>query len=179
MKKTYVYFVAAPGRIKIGFTTQPEGRLAGLQAADMEPLSMLAIISGTRRLERHLHILASKYRLRKEWFEDCPAVRAIVDRAISGDVQAQEGPSAEMSESRQQAKAIFDYELRNHGSRMAAYGAVAESVGISSHWVRHFIHGYDATLEIKASVANKIREQFLKISASEKPAQEFVCGQWF
>ena len=80
-----VYFVSGPGRIKIGFTTFPEQRLIQLQSVDMEPLSMIGIVDGPRSLEMHLHELASPFRVRREWYRDCPEVREIINRAISGE----------------------------------------------------------------------------------------------
>lgn len=99
MSKGYVYFVGAPGRIKIGFTTKPEQRLIQLQAQDMERLTTIAIIDGSRKLERKLHLLASEYNFRREWFNDCPEVRAIMDKAIAGEItaDADTGRSSEIS----------------------------------------------------------------------------------
>ena len=79
-----VYFVSAPGRIKIGFTRNPDKRLTALRHADMEELTVLAIIDGPRSLERKLHQLLSAHRLRREWFADCQEVRSVIDEAIAG-----------------------------------------------------------------------------------------------
>jgi len=98
MSKGYVYFVEAPGRIKIGFTTKPEARLVQLQTQDMERLSMIAIIDGSRKLERRLHQMAADYNFRREWFTDCPEVRAIIDRAVAGEIEIDEAPVVSMSD---------------------------------------------------------------------------------
>lgn len=79
-----IYFVAAPGRIKIGYTTQPERRLATLQAVDMEQLESLGTIPGTRGLEGLLHARVDAYRIKGEWFLDCAEVRQLVDDALEG-----------------------------------------------------------------------------------------------
>jgi hypothetical protein len=79
-----VYFVAAPARIKIGFTCSPERRLIALRRADMEELTVIAIIDGSRALEKHLHGLLKEHRFRGEWFRDCDDVRRVIDEAISG-----------------------------------------------------------------------------------------------
>lgn len=81
-----VYFIAAPGRIKIGWTTQPEKRLAQLRYTDMDELSVLGVIDGSRSLERRIHNLVDKHRRRGEWFADVPEVRAIVNDAIAGHI---------------------------------------------------------------------------------------------
>jgi hypothetical protein len=78
-----IYFVAAPGRVKIGFTTNPQDRLDKLRHVDMEELSVIAIIDGTRKLERYLHDKAAPFRIKAEWFLDCAAVRNIIDECLS------------------------------------------------------------------------------------------------
>lgn len=83
--KGKVYFVGAPGRIKIGYTRQPEKRLAQLQSVDMETLASIAVIPGTRELERRLHSMAAPHHLRGEWFSDCADVRDLIQRAVAGE----------------------------------------------------------------------------------------------
>jgi len=80
-----IYFVSAPGRIKIGYTRQPEQRLSRLQSVDMEKLVSLGAVSGTRRLEASLHDKLAAYRIRGEWFVDCQEVRKVVECALAGD----------------------------------------------------------------------------------------------
>lgn len=79
-----VYFVSAPGRIKIGYTTKPEARLVQLRERDMETLSVIGIADATIHVERKLHEMADAHRLRGEWFRDCIEVRAIIDDFLSG-----------------------------------------------------------------------------------------------
>lgn len=81
-----VYFVAAPGRIKIGYTRNPERRLAQLRAADMEKIEPIGVIPGTRAIEAKLHAMLQPYRLRGEWFFDCADVRAVVNEALAGEI---------------------------------------------------------------------------------------------
>jgi len=79
-----VYFVAAPGRIKVGFTRKPERRLTALRRADMEELTVIAIIDGERALEKKLHAILAEHQLRGEWFKDCERVREIITEAVAG-----------------------------------------------------------------------------------------------
>lgn len=79
-----VYFISAPGRIKIGFTLQPEKRFNQLKCCDMESLTVIAVRSGSRLVERALHEAAKSFRLRGEWFADCPEVRSIMDEFVAG-----------------------------------------------------------------------------------------------
>jgi hypothetical protein len=90
-----VYFVSAPGRIKIGFTRMPEKRLKALRRADMEELTVIAIMDGKRALESKLHGLLKDYRLRGEWFVDCPEVRMVIDEAVAGKHAVVERPPCE------------------------------------------------------------------------------------
>lgn len=87
-----VYFVAAPGRIKIGFTRNPEKRLIALRRADMEELTVVAIVDGYRSLEKKLHGLLQAHRLRGEWFVDCPEVREVINDAVAGRHDVGEEP---------------------------------------------------------------------------------------
>lgn len=82
-----VYFLTAPGRIKIGHTARPERRLAQLKAADMEPLEVLAVVNGSRNDERRLHDMLEDHRLRGEWFTDNDQVRKVISGFISGEIK--------------------------------------------------------------------------------------------
>lgn len=86
MKEGHVYFVEAPGRIKVGFTMHPDSRLKQLQSFDMEKLTVIGIIYGSRALERHIHKLLHGHHQRGEWFNDCPEVRAVIERALAGEI---------------------------------------------------------------------------------------------
>jgi hypothetical protein len=95
-----VYFVAAPGRIKIGFTTKPEERLVGLQSHDLEKLTPIAIIDGSRSLERHLHAICAEHRKYKEWFEDNEFVRDVIAKAVAAEIVVEERAAPKTDESR-------------------------------------------------------------------------------
>lgn len=94
MKAGKVYFIAAPGRIKIGFTTQPEVRLAHLQAVDMERLDVIGTIDGSRADENALHSKLEQHRLRGEWFADNGEVREIVSLFLEGKLKFAQRKSA-------------------------------------------------------------------------------------
>lgn len=162
MKKSFVYFVAAPGRIKIGFTTQPESRLAALQAVDMERLSMVAIVEGSRKLEMHLHKLAAPHRYVREWFLDCPEVRELIQLAVDGKIAFQEEAKALVSLSRQYATALVEHERSISGSKMMAYVVVAQSLGVSAGWLRKYVKGYEES-EPKLTVYENIKSRYAEI----------------
>lgn len=79
-----IYFVSAPGRIKIGYTAQPDKRLASLQHVDMERLTTIGVAPGTMRIERKLHEMVGNFRIRGEWFRDCEEVRKLADDYLTG-----------------------------------------------------------------------------------------------
>lgn len=85
--KSVVYVIAAPGRIKVGYSERPEQRLSTLRRNDIEALCLLGSIGGTRRLEKHVHLLLATFRLRGEWYRDCADVRCAVGRLLRGEIR--------------------------------------------------------------------------------------------
>lgn len=79
-----IYFVSAPGRIKIGFTSNPESRLRKLRNDDMEPLEVIGIADGNGRTEHRLHDMVRQFCIKGEWFRDCPEVRAVINDFLNG-----------------------------------------------------------------------------------------------
>lgn len=74
-KGGYVYFVKAGNStyVKIGFTTDVEGRLKTLQTGCAEKLKLMTLIPGTIQDERSYHRLFAKDRiLKSEWFNLSP-----------------------------------------------------------------------------------------------------------
>lgn len=66
-----VYFirsVADTGPVKIGYSTEPHGRLATLQTSHHGELKIIAAIEGTREDEQALHERFATFRMRGEWF---------------------------------------------------------------------------------------------------------------
>jgi hypothetical protein len=65
----WVYLIDDGGwAYKIGHARNPEKRLALLQTGTVEKLRVVAVIEGSRKLERDLHDLFGFCRLRGEWF---------------------------------------------------------------------------------------------------------------
>lgn len=70
-----VYFIGgAEGPVKIGSTVDVVKRLATLQTAHPQPLSVLATSRGGIAVEREYHQRFAAFRLRGEWFERAPEV---------------------------------------------------------------------------------------------------------
>lgn len=136
-----IYFVSAPGRIKIGYTANPDDRLEKLRQVDMESLSVLATIDGSRRLERHLHEKLAPYRLKGEWFLDCAAVRAAISECLDSNAPLSEErlpkPVSTLDEIRYVIEAarlcgrLLASEKRNGASSSESISLVAIKTGLS------------------------------------------------
>lgn len=67
-KMGFVYFITQGNRVKIGFTTNLEGRLSGLQTGSHETLTMQASLLSFYEAERMIHRRFKADRIRGEWF---------------------------------------------------------------------------------------------------------------
>ena len=73
---------AVPPRLKIGVTGNLGRRLADLRR-HRKALTLIASFGGTEKMERQIHKLCALWRIRGEWFADCPEVMAILDDVIA------------------------------------------------------------------------------------------------
>lgn len=75
-----IYFVAAPeaSRIKIGFSNNPDKRIASLMTSSAYKLETIAVIEGSREQEQALHQRFAHLRVHREWFADCSEIRDFV-----------------------------------------------------------------------------------------------------
>lgn len=82
-----VYFVqsAEGGPVKIGRSADPSARVASLQTANAHPLRVLATMPGGAAVERTLHRLFERHRVRPdgEWFHPAAEVLAFI-RELGG-----------------------------------------------------------------------------------------------
>lgn len=81
----YVYVISSDSAIKIGVTTNIQSRLASLQTANPEPLTVACAIrcvdeSAAHALEKHLHNRYRAFKLKGEWFDIPP-------HFVTGDIQ--------------------------------------------------------------------------------------------
>ena len=70
----YMIRAGGDGPVKIGWTTNVERRLADLQTAHYEPLSIIRTIAGGQLMERWLHKYFAASKIRSEWFNFDPAM---------------------------------------------------------------------------------------------------------
>ena len=75
-----VYFIrgASTGAIKIGYTTDLNGRFNALQGASSETLEVLCAVNGDRELEARFHKRFADCRIRGEWFEATDELLAFI-----------------------------------------------------------------------------------------------------
>lgn len=83
-----VYFIQGVGRIKIGWSANPTTRLKELSTSSQTALQMIGTINGSVRLERALHRHLKHHRVHREWFADCPEVRALLDLVMRSGPKA-------------------------------------------------------------------------------------------
>lgn len=79
--KGWIYFVKArqDGPIKIGWTVDPQKRLAQLQTGSHVRLFILGTIEGSSAGESTLQKRWAQYRIRGEWFEPVPEIIEFVN----------------------------------------------------------------------------------------------------
>lgn len=67
----YIYFaqIEKTGHIKIGFSSEPQKRIAGIQASCPFKIRLLAICKGTKKDEENYHKRFKKIHVRGEWYE--------------------------------------------------------------------------------------------------------------
>lgn len=74
------------GRIKIGWTSRPEKRLAALDTVCPFPLRLLAIIPGRKLDEKKLHSLFGSLRRNGEWFDADERLVSFINRVARDGV---------------------------------------------------------------------------------------------
>lgn len=68
----YIYFIQRVdgiGPIKIGTSTNPNKRLAGIQTSNPYRLRIIKLILGGLKVEHNLHTKFKEYRMEGEWFK--------------------------------------------------------------------------------------------------------------
>jgi hypothetical protein len=82
----FVYVIHAVGtnRIKIGYSADPEKRLAQLQTGSPYELKLLAQWPGTAEVEQRIHQRLAQYRCGGEWFSVPPFIGNVIYQAIQG-----------------------------------------------------------------------------------------------
>lgn len=90
----HLYFISAAGReiTKVGISSDPRKRLAGLQTASPYPLVLFASVAfdnraGSVGAERVIHAALDDHRMSGEWFAIDAASALDVNDAVTGIIQ--------------------------------------------------------------------------------------------
>lgn len=76
-----VYFAqAASGPVKIGFTTDLDGRMSALRTSSATPIVVLTTVEGDKRTEHYFHGMLEEHRTYGEWFAPVRPVFAAIER---------------------------------------------------------------------------------------------------
>lgn len=86
MREIRLYFIGAPGRIKIGVTVDVKRRLVEIGKHIVEPIELLGDVAGSYGFEKHLHMLLAEHAIGREWFTDCDDVRAVMAQVLAGEI---------------------------------------------------------------------------------------------
>ncbi len=84
---SHIYFVRAriSGLVKIGITTDPHGRIRGLDTATPGGVTVLAVALGEREHESALHRIFASTRVNGEWFEMSHDLERHIERLAECD----------------------------------------------------------------------------------------------
>ena len=85
MRMGKIYFLECDGRIKIGFSRNPDSRVRELATGAPAKLTFLGQVDGPISLETALHRHLRNYRVSGEWFRDCEQVREAMRLALAGE----------------------------------------------------------------------------------------------
>lgn len=77
----FIYFVSpvGGGPIKVGSTSRPKARLAGLSGWSFLELEMVAKTEGKRSVEKAIRELCLGHVIRGEWYEPCETLLEIIE----------------------------------------------------------------------------------------------------
>jgi hypothetical protein len=79
-----VYFLGCEGRIKVGYSRDPESRIKELSTGAPAKLTLLGRVDGSRKLESAIHRALRNCRESGEWFRDYRAVRVVMQEVLDG-----------------------------------------------------------------------------------------------
>lgn len=111
----YTYFIGNGEFIKIGVSVDPWNRLASLQTAHYDDLTLLAVMPGGTDLESGLHRAFSEYSKRGEWFAKNPQLLAFIEvikATFPGEQQRQTATAAPVA-AREEAQSETEEELED------------------------------------------------------------------
>lgn len=81
-----IYFLVTADFIKIGFSTDPMGRISALRTGLPQGAVAFVTMAGSRDLEARLHAHFKSARSEGEWFRKTPRLLDAVRKAATGDL---------------------------------------------------------------------------------------------
>lgn len=93
MSEGFIYTLvgAESGKVKVGFSENPEQRYKQIQQGLNERVELIGYAPGTRWQEKRLHRLLAPLRVRGEWYCSLEAVRNKINDAMAGYEAAERG----------------------------------------------------------------------------------------
>ncbi len=86
-RERYVYFIHGADKIKIGCASDPESRLRSLQCGSPVPLTIIALMRGSRRDERSLHRRFCHIRSHGEWYHPADELLDHIAKVANYDIR--------------------------------------------------------------------------------------------
>jgi hypothetical protein len=88
VRKTFLYFFKAEGRIKIGISQNVKRRVGDVSRTSGLKVECIGSLPGSYAFEKHLHKKLAEHRLEGEWFIDCDDVRAVINSVLENGYDA-------------------------------------------------------------------------------------------
>jgi hypothetical protein len=133
-----IYFIqlGSSGPIKIGYASRLKARVAQLQTASHEPLTVLAAIPGGFGKERELHSQFANLRLHGEWFRPEPELLAHIGELATEGEEPNAGEAPDPDKWTKEAMAwlvrIEQYASNANGEAIASNRPdIAQRLGVS------------------------------------------------
>lgn len=160
-----IYFITDGDAIKIGRSKDVEARMRDLLCGSARPFSLIGTVEGGPAHELKVHSDLSDFRVRGEWFADCPSVRGAIANYMQSGIQVNiennpgVGPDSEIvRRCRIAADLLITRVMQSGRSKMEAYEIVAKDIGTSWDWLRKFASGHPAAREPRISVGYALLE---------------------
>jgi hypothetical protein len=134
------------GPIKIGLSENPERRLKQLQTGNGEPLRLIAVIEGNRRLEQEIHSTLHNHQGIGEWFMPDDRELAYIQRLMNIEYEINEGkPYAVLHRSDEHSlteRCPFCCDYHSHGT-------------FDGHRIAHCVRGWSSLVTTDGTILNR------------------------
>jgi hypothetical protein len=139
-----IYFAACGGRIKIGIAGNVMSRLKQVGNHLSEPIELIGAIPGDHELERIIHVRLRPYRLKGEWFRDCPETRHFIHDVLvrtPADAPSQPGGDIQSKKNEISNHPITFADLARLAYPVATARWLAERTGVDLRTAKRWLAG--------------------------------------